>query len=452
MDIGRRGGGSRDAGGTGGPPRTRVGAGARRAASQGAAPEGKRRFRSSFQDGLWQALDVIRSHKMRSGLVILGVAIGVATLMGMVGILAGLGEKIKQDIASSDQVVLTLSKFDYLVGGVDEKVLSRPDFTPEDALAIEDNCPSIDKVDFYIDASRFTILHYRGEKTRLVSVAASGINFPYVYSLPLDEGRYFTQNEVDHARNVVVLGYGPREDLFPHVDPIGKQIRLGRKEYTVIGTFSKRQSIFGSLGENYALIPHTTYMQDWAHDYEFKYINMTLREGASLDEAVDEVTEIMRIRRKIKPSEEQNFVIMTSDAVQDFVSRITGPIALALVVISSIGLMVGGIGVMNIMLVSVTERTSEVGLRKAMGATKGDVQIQFLMEAGTLTGIGGLIGVAAGYALAGVVSGLIHIPMVLSPIYVVVAVVFSIGIGVFFGLHPATRAAKMDPVTALRWE
>jgi putative ABC transport system permease protein len=445
----RRGGPPSAAGASGGGG---GGKDSRHAPSPGVPPAQGGRFRSSFQNGLWQALDVVRSHKMRSGLVILGVAIGVATLMGMVGILAGLGEKIKQDIASSDQVVLTLSKFDYLVGGVDEKVMSRPDFTPEDAIAIEDDCPAIDRVDFYIDASRFTILHYRGEKTRLVSVAASGVNFPYVYSIPIEEGRYFTPDEVNHARNVVVLGYGPREDLFPNVDPIGKQVRLGRKQYTVVGTFSKRQSIFGSLGENYALIPHTTYMQDWAHDYEFKYINMTVREGATVDEAVDQVTELMRIRRKIKPSDEQNFVIMTSDAVQDFVSRITGPIALALVVISSIGLMVGGIGVMNIMLVSVTERTSEVGLRKAMGATKGDVQLQFLMEAGTLTGIGGIIGVAAGYALAGVVSKLIHIPMVLSPIYVIVAVIFSVGIGVFFGLHPATRAAKMDPVTALRWE
>lgn len=413
---------------------------------------GGSRFRGSFQDGILQALDVIRDHKMRSGLVILGVAIGVATLMGMVGILAGLGEKIKQDIASSDSVVLTLSKFDYLVGGVDEKVLSRPDFTPEDALAIEDNCPAIDKVDFYIDASRFTILHYQGEKTRLVSVAASGTNFPYVYSLPMEEGRYFMQDEIDHARKVVVLGYGPREDLFPNVDPIGKDIRLGRNEYTVIGTFAKRRTIFGSLGENYAVIPHTTYMRDWAHDYEFKYINMTLKEGGSIDEGVDQVTEIMRIRRRIKPDDEQNFVIMTSDAVQEFINQITGPIGLALVVISSIGLMVGGIGVMNIMLVSVTERTSEVGLRKALGATRGDVQLQFLMEAGTLTGIGGIVGVVAGYGLAAGISKLIGVPMVLSPIYVIVAVLFSVGIGIFFGLHPANRASRMDPVTALRWE
>lgn len=447
----------------GGRPSRRVGQGgppARGGSFPGAgrAPRGPRElesggaFRSSLLAGLLQALDVMRGHKLRSGLVILGVAIGVATLMGMVGILAGLGEKIKRDITSSESVVLTLSKFDYLVGGVDEKVLSRPDFTPEDALAIEDNCPAIDRVDFYIDANRFTILHYRGEKTRLVGVAGSGTNFPYVYSIPLEDGRYFTQDEVDHARSVVVIGHGPREDLFPHVDPVGKRIRLGRTEYNVVGTFAERQTIFGSLGENYAVIPHTTYMQDWAHDLEFKYINMTIKEGGSIDEAIDQVTEVMRIRRRIKPDEEPNFVIMSSDAVQDFVTRITGPIALALVVISSIGLMVGGIGVMNIMLVSVTERTSEVGLRKALGATRGDVQLQFLIEAGSLTGIGGLIGVVAGYALAGLVSKLINVPMVLSPVYVIVAVVFSVGIGIFFGLHPASRAAKMDPVAALRWE
>jgi putative ABC transport system permease protein len=389
---------------------------------------------------------------MRSGLVILGVAIGVTTLMGMVGILAGLGEKIKQDITSSDKVVLTLSKFDIFVGGVDEKIMSRPDLTVEDAEAIDEECPAIDKVDFYIDANRFTILHYRGEKTRLVGVAASGTNFPDVYSLPFAEGRYFTEDEVRHARNVVVLGYGPRDDLFPNVDPIGKKIRMGRKEYTVVGCFDRRRSLFGSLGENYAVIPYTTYMQDWAMENEFKYINMTVKDGSSVDEAMDQVTELMRIRRKIKPNEEQNFVIVTSDAVQDFVRRITGPIALALVVISSIGLMVGGIGVMNIMLVSVTERTSEIGLRKAMGASSGIVQLQFLMEAGTLTGIGGLVGVIIGYMLASVVSRILNFPMALSPFYVVLAVVFSIGVGVFFGLHPARRAAHMDPVTALRYE
>jgi putative ABC transport system permease protein len=408
--------------------------------------------KATLNDSLRQALDVIRSRKMRSGLVILGVAIGVTTLMGMVGILAGLGEKIKQDITSSDKVVLTVSKFDILVGGVDEKVLSRPDLTVEDAEAIDDECPAIDNVDFYIDANRFTILHYRGEKTRLVGVAGSGTEFPDVYSLPFAEGRYFTEDEVQHARNVVVLGYGPRDDLFPSVDPIGKKIRMGRKEYTVIGCFDRRRSLFGSLGENYAVIPHTTYMQDWAMEYEFKYINLTVKDGHTVDEAVDQVTELMRIRRKIKPHEEQNFVIVTSDAVQSFVGRITGPIALALVVISSIGLMVGGIGVMNIMLVSVTERTAEIGLRKAMGATSGIVQLQFLMEAGTLTGIGGIVGVVTGYILAWVISAVANFPMAMSPIYVVVAVVFSVGIGVFFGLHPARRAAHMDPVTALRYE
>jgi len=413
---------------------------------------GAGRLRSSFQDSFRQALDVMRGHKMRSGLVILGVAIGVATLMAMVGILAGLGEKIRQDVTSSDQLVITLSKFDFLVGGVDEKVMSRPDFTPEDVEAIDEECPAVGLVDYYIDASRMTILHHKGERTRLVSIAASGPKFPYIYSIPIADGRFFTEEEIQHARRVVVLGYGPREDLFPNADPIGKKIRMGRQEYKVVGTFARRKTIFGSLGENYAILPYTTYLRDWAHEYEFKYVIMTVAEGHTVDEAVEQVTELMRVRRGLKPDEENNFVMLTSDAVQDFVRRITGPIALGLVVISSIGLVVGGIGVMNIMLVSVTERTSEIGLRKALGATRGDIQLQFLIESGTLTGAGGLAGVVAGYALAGGVSRLIGIPMVLSPAYVIVAVIFSIGVGVFFGLHPALRAAKMDPVAALRWE
>ncbi len=402
-------------------------------------------------ENLWIALEVIRSHKLRSGLIILGVAIGVAALMGMVSILLGLGDKITQDITSSEQTVLSVAKFDFFVHGEDDSVFRRPDLTERDAAAIRSGCPSLQSVTFVIEPQGrppYTLYH-GNEKSRMIQVVGGEPSLFDIWSLDLEEGRMFTNEEVFHRAKVVVLGHSPRRDLFPAKDPIGKSVRIGNDDFTVIGTFVERKTLFGALGENFAMIPYTTFLANLWQENDMRAIHGAIREGVPVETAKDEVIRVMRGQRGLKANEDNNFAVMSSDAALEFLDRITGPIAGILAAISSIGLLVGGIGVMNMMLVSVTERTGEIGIRKAVGATRQDIMWQFLIEAGTLTGLGGILGISLGLAAAMGVSALTGLPNSLSPGYITLAVFFSIAIGIFFGMYPANRAARQDPAEAM---
>jgi putative ABC transport system permease protein len=396
------------------------------------------------------ALDIVRAHKLRSGLIILGVAIGVASLMGVASILLGLKQKIMKDISASQETVIGVAKFDFLVGGIDEEKLHRKEITEEDARAVRENCPSLKYVTYHVEPpGRFYTLYYGDEKSRMIKVVGTQPSLLQIWSLDLEEGRMFTDEEVFHRAKVVVLGHSPRRDLFPGIDPIGKRVKIGNDVYTVVGTFIERKTLFGSFGENFALIPYTTFMSNLWKEEDLRRIFGVLRTGVALEAGKDELIQAMRVRRKLKANQKNDFDIFSLDAVLEFLNKITTPIAGILAAISSIGLLVGGIGVMNMMLVSVTERTGEIGIRKAVGATRRDILWQFLIEAGMLTGIGGVIGITLGLAGALGVSALTGLPSALSSFYVVLAVVFSIGIGVFFGLYPANRASKLDPAQAM---
>jgi len=411
----------------------------------------KVRRSSLVRENLIIAWDVLSSHKLRSGLIILGVSIGVAALMGMVSILAGLGEKIAHDIHSSEQTVVVVMKFDFFVGGFDESMLHRKEITEEDATALRQECKALQYVTFLVQPQgppQFT-LKAGNEKSRMIQVVGAQPSLFNIWSLDLELGRMFTDEEVLHRSKVIVLGHSPRRDLFPNPDPIGKKVKLGNDDYTVIGSFVERKTIFGSMGENFVLIPNTTYKANLRKESDFQRALGAVREGVSVEAAKDEVTRIMRVRRRLKANQENDFAVTTSDAALEFINRITAPIAGILAAISSIALLVGGIGVMNMMLVSVTERTGEIGIRKAVGATRRDILWQFLIEAGTLTFLGGVIGIAIGLAAAFGISALTGLPSKLSIPYVSVAVVFSVAIGVFFGLYPANRAAKLDPTSAM---
>jgi putative ABC transport system permease protein len=411
----------------------------------------RRKSSGLIRENLFIALDVMRAHRLRSGLIILGVAIGVAALMGMVAILLGLGEKITHDIQSSEATVVMVAKFDFLVGGFDESMLHRKDITEDDARAIRSECPSVNNVGFIMEPQGrppYTLRH-GDEKSRMIQIVGTQPALMNIWRLDLEEGRMFTDEEVFHRSKVIVLGHSPRRDLFPSSDPIGKRVKVGDDDYTVVGAFVERKTLFGSMGENFALIPHTTFKSNLWRENDFQRVFAAVREGVTLEQAKDEVTRVMRMRRKLKANQENDFAVTSSDAVLEFVGRITRPIALILATISSIALLVGGIGVMNMMLVSVTERTGEIGIRKAVGATRQDIMWQFLIEAGSLTGTGGIIGILLGLAAAVGVSALTGLPNKLSPFYITLAVAFSVGIGVFFGMYPATRAARLDPVAAM---
>ncbi len=414
-----------------------------------------RRPGSVLRENLAQALETLRAHKMRCGLVILGVAIGVTTLMAMVSILTGLSVKIEADIRTSDNVVVNLVKFDFLGGNQDpEEIQARPDLTPADWDVIRTEVDSVSLVDYQQQPQgRLYLAHYKDKRSRPLSVAGTSPAFPNIYLIPLAVGRFFTEDELARNKRVVVLGKGPLEDLFPNVDPVGNKIRMGGNEYEVVGGFQSRESLFGSLADNFALLPFTTFRKDLGRPRLDSFvISMVPAEGYTADEVTDDVHSLMRARHRLRPGQEDDFALVSADRIQGFVEDATAGVAIALVVIASIGLMVGGIGVMAIMLVSVTERTREIGIRKAVGATRGAVLWQFLIEAVALTGLGGLVGIAAGLGAAKLVTLLFGFPSSISIPWIVVAVAVSAGIGLVFGMYPAARASRLDPVEAIRQE
>lgn len=410
--------------------------------------------RVQFIESLQIALDIIRGHRLRSGLVILGVTIGVATLMGMVATLSGLSRKIEQDVTGGDTVIIQLSKFDFIGGDSNRELMERrKDLTAEDAAAVT-RIPYVNGVD--INYAQGRALRHKDKKAQFIRIIGSTTTFPLIQNLAVVNGRFFTEPEMEHRRRVVVLGNRPAEELFPGEDPVGKSLRLEEEEYQVMGVFDKDESIFaklfGSLQENFVVIPYTAYERDFKFRREPMFIPIIIDGKARLDGVREEVRALMRARRKVAPGQPDDFALITADAALEFIRKITGPIGLVLVVISSIGLMVGGIGVMVIMLVSVTERTREIGIRKALGATRREIVWQFLIEAAVLTGIGGMLGIVLGLGLALLLTRLGGFPFSLPLIWVFIAVATSAGAGLLFGIYPANRAAKLDPVDALRYE
>ena len=410
--------------------------------------------RELWKENFKQAVHVILTHRMRSGLLILGVAIGVMTVLGMVTVLSGLGKRVEQDIMSSNRPFLHIARYNPMEGDRDfAALMRRKKLTAEDAKAIKEQCRAVERVDFEVSPGEgMRVLRHKGRRTGYLQVVGTSENFPYIFSLQMDEGHFLTEGDVERRKRVVVLGFGPAKDLFPNMDPIGKWIRIGNYEYEVIGTMLSRRSFIGSMSDNFAVIPHTTFAKDHSNEYDDFEIVATVKPEYTLEEGMDEITALMRARRKVAPAAENDFYVSSSEAFREMITNITKYIGLVLVVISSIGLMVGGIGVMNIMLISVAERTREIGIRMALGAAKKDIIQQFLVESATLTGIGGIVGTVLGVLLAVLIARQIHFPFRFSPVWTIVAVVFSAVVGVVFGIYPARRAARLDPVEALRYE
>jgi putative ABC transport system permease protein len=405
-----------------------------------------------FRENLEIALDVLWAHKMRSGLIILGVAIGVASLIGMVSILLGLRESIVNEVSNYEQTVLVVQKYDsFRVEGFDESMLNRKNLTDTDAQAIRERCKNVSQVAFIIEPQGGLppTLRYKNEKSRMVSIVGTQPSLLYIYSLDVEDGRMISDVEVSRSAKVIVIGHSVKRDLFPNTDPIGKRITIDNNEFTIVGTFAERKSIGGGASDNFAVIPHTTYKGTMWKEYDSPYIMAAVREHVSIETARDEVIRVMRMQRKLKANQDNNFAVTSMDAALDLLARITGPIALILTSISSIALLVGGIGVMNMMLVSVSERTGEIGVRKAVGALRKHILWQFLIEAGALTGIGGIIGIIIGLSIALIISLFTALPFSLSPGFILLAVVFSVAVGMFFGLYPAYRASKHSPIKAI---
>jgi putative ABC transport system permease protein len=416
------------------------------------------------------ALDTLRSNKLRSGLTVLGVVIGITAIVGMTSLIRGFDQSLRDSIRELGPNTIFVAKFSGLsiAGGRDFAELARrPNLTIDDAKAIEKLVPSAGAVDVWLGggAEVSERVFYRGNRSSPLAVLGATENFAAVNFVKLAFGRFFTRTEVDHRRRVVVLGDTPYQALFAAsaTDPIGKNVRVGGGEYTVIGVLGKRPSAgnFNAGQDDFVVIPQTTHQIMFTRNQQQGFaggnrgsamIVVVPREDAKPGQTLAEVEEIMRIRHSLKLDEENDFDILTQDAalrVWDQVSRAT---FLGLVVISSIALMVGGIGVMAIMMISVTERTREIGVRKALGARRREILVQFLIEAMVLTSIGGLLGIAFGSAIGLVVNLATNFPISLPWWSFALGLGFSATVGIVFGMIPAVRASRLDPIEALRYE
>ena len=418
---------------------------------------------------LAMALETLRSNKMRSGLTILGVVIGITAIVGMTSLIRGFDQSLRSSIRELGPNTIFLTKLSILSisGGASfDDLMRRPNLTVGDAQAIEKLAPSVGTIDVIIGNGPAALqerIFYGGQKTRPQAVIGATQDFATVGFRKLALGRFYNEPEVLHKRRVVVLGNSAYQVLFAPsaLDPIGKKIKIGSVEYVVVGVFEPSASLgFDSGQDDFVVIPETTYQSVFGIDVTHPLRNGTFgaqiailpRDGVLRSQAMAEVEEIMRIRHGLKLDEPNDFDIVTQEAAMRIYERFTEAVFLALVVISSIALMVGGIGVMAIMMISVTERTREIGVRKALGARRGEILIQFLAEAATLTSVGGIMGIVIGAVIAIAINLATGFPVSLPWWAFAMGLGFSATVGIVAGMLPAVRASRLDPIEALRYE
>ena len=415
------------------------------------------------------ALDTLRTNKLRSALTVLGVVIGITAIVGMTSLIRGFDQSLRDSIRQLGPNTLFVAKFSGLsvvAGRNFADLIRRPNLTVADARAIQKLAPAVQTVDIWLGAAGDVQerAYYNGNRTKLLNIIGATEEYAALTFVKITDGRLFTASEVEHKRKVVVLGDTPYEVLFARsgLDPIGKKVRLGAGEYTVVGVFDKRPSV-GNLGtqqDDFVLIPESTHQALFGTQARRVFrgqqgsamIAVLPYESATRDEALAQVDEIMRIRHGLKLDEPDDFDVVTQDAALKVWDQVSQATFLGLIVISSIALMVGGIGVMAIMTISVTERTREIGVRKALGARRREILFQFLAEAIVLTSVGGLLGILLGAGIGVAVHAATGFPISLPWWSFALGLGFSAAVGIFFGMVPAVRASRLDPIEALRYE
>jgi putative ABC transport system permease protein len=422
-----------------------------------------------FGEILTMSWDTLRGNKMRSALTVLGVVIGITSIVGITALIRGFDQSFKDAIKTLNPNTIFIAKFSGLSlfsgGNLNDRMrqlMLRPNMTPEDAVALERNAPSITAVEVILgQGTPGEQVSYRNQKTPPVQVWGTGERYLELTGGSLETGRFFSYLDVERRHTVILLGYTPYRALFPNEDPIGKTVRVGLHQYEVIGVLAKRPNV--SLGQDpdgYVILPQTTYQKQFGikafrvgrGEMRAVMLGAEPREGVSREQAMQEIEDVMRIRHGLKLDEPDDFDLITQDAALGLWERISQATFLALVALSSIALLVGGIGVMSVMTISVTERTREIGVRKALGARRIEILWQFLLEAVFLTSAGGVLGILLGSAIGLGVHALTGFPVSLPWWSFAIGIGFSAGIGVFFGMMPAIRASRLDPIEALRYE
>jgi ABC-type antimicrobial peptide transport system permease subunit len=417
-------------------------------------------LRESVHQGLLEnvrmALDTLRTNKLRSALTLLSISVAVTTLIAVVAMLMGLDQSIQESIQSYGT---NTAFFSHLPSGprfgrLSKEERQRKPLDYDDFLAVREFCKACANVTVSLFNGQLNWARNKGEEVSGLDFRGTTADFFSVYAnAVVTQGRGFTESENEHRVPIVVIGEDLAKGLFPNINPIGKDILISGQHFEVLGVFQKPK---GGLGgpdnsDTRAVVPYWTFRKMYPQAKEHG-IRIEAFAG-QLDVAIDQSRVALRRTRKVAYDKPDDFDFQTSASLIESFHSIVGMVALAVIVIASVGLMIGGIGVMNIMLVSVTERTREIGIRKAIGARRQDIIWQFLVEAMVLAATGGLAGVAVGYGISTTVHALVPTLPTYVPLWaVVVGVSVATSTGLFFGMYPAVKAARLDPVVALRWE
>jgi len=392
----------------------------------------------------------LRAYKMRAALTILGVVMGITTVTGMSSIVAGLNRSMATQIEGFGSAVIFVRPWGPTEHLTAEQRRRRRGLTEREIEALAARCATCRDVS-PMEILRFETIKYGNAKVQSANFLGTTEAFATVHDVFVERGRFLTATDVDRGARVAVIGQEIAETLFPFVNPVDKEIQIDGLRFRVVGVVEKKGKFLGLNRDQDILVPlESTGKRE--PFFNFMVADVKAATAAEMEQTTEEIREILRRQRKLKFRDEDNFKIFTQDTLTDLYNQLTGGIYVVMIAISSIGLVVGGVGVMNIMLVSVTERTREIGVRKALGARKRDILWQFLTEAMTLTGAGGVLGILIGGLVASLVDWLSPFPAVLQPAWVVIAFLTSVVVGLTFGLWPAWKAARLDPIEALRYE
>jgi putative ABC transport system permease protein len=416
---------------------------------------------TDLKEAVRMAGETLRTNKLRSGLTVLGIMIGVTTVILISSVINGLTYNVNDLIKSLGTNVYWVFRFPVFGNRPTQEMLGRRQLTYEDAIALRD-LPHVLAVDpsqqYRSPTGRLGsfALKYKGRKVQNTILEGDSEQQPLVYDIELDQGRFFTNEEEQRRANVVVLGHDASEQLFDQEQPVGKEIEIEGDVFTIVGVLAKQKQVFGggkNPNDNSAHFPLFTFRKLHPEILDY-WISVKYDDAKNKVAVEDEIREMLRRRRKVHSDQPDNFAIFTSDGLLELWNSLTGGLFVFLVGVSSVGLMVGGVGVMNIMLVSVTERTREIGIRKALGATRRTIMLQFTLEAMTLCAFGGVIGVLIGAFLTLMLKLILGsvLPAQMSAIWAITAFTVSCIIGLVFGIYPAWKAATLDPIEALRYE